>query len=35
MELDGEGVAEGDVIGVAEDCAVGGGDDGVAAFEDF
>src|SRR5690348_926982 len=35
VELDGYGVADGDLRGVAEDDAVGVGGDGVAAFEDF
>src|SRR5208282_795615 len=35
VELDGDGVAEGDLAGVAEEVAGGVGGDGVAAFEDF
>jgi len=34
MELDGYGVAEGDLGGVTEEVAGGVGGDGVAAFED-
>ncbi len=35
MELDGDGVAEGDLGGVAEDNPIRVGGDGVAAFENF
>src|SRR2546427_8363354 len=35
MQLDGYGVAEGDLGGVAEEDAVGVGGDGVAAFQNF
>jgi hypothetical protein len=34
VELDGDGVAYGDMGGVAEEIAGGVGGDGVAAFED-
>jgi hypothetical protein len=35
VELNGYGVAEGDLIGGAEEVAGGVGGDGVAAFEGF
>ena len=35
MELQRDGVADLDLLGVAEDCTGGVGGDGVTAFEDF